>query len=360
MRTAIHSRWLNSTQGEILRALNAKAGGRDTAVRAFCFALPQGETAPEWVPYLPAPDAEGRIVGEDGRWWTVKNSRALCSSVKRKLPIDINHSTEIAGKAGGESPAVAWMPEFQVREDGSTWARADWNERGANAVKSREYGFISPTFDFNGKTREITRFVSAALTNEPNFTTLALNSAGDSEETAMLERILALLGLATTATAEEAERAINKLKSDLERATNAAAAPPLERFVPRADYDQLMTRATNAETALTTEQKRQHDAVADAEIEAATKAGKITPATRDYHRANCSTKEGLESFRAFVKAAPVVVKPGEHVQGQPVDATGADGLTASQRAICAATGMTPEAFATSLKTAQYGPAGAAA
>jgi phage I-like protein len=334
-----------------VRALNAKAAGGETAVRAFCFAIPQGDAAPEWVPYLPPPDAQGRITGEDGRWWTVKNPRALCTAVRRKLPIDINHSSELAAKVGGEAPAVGWMQEFQVREDGSTWARVDWNERGANAVKGKEYAFVSPTFDFSSTTREIKRFVSAGLTNEPNLALPALNSAGHLEENPMLERLLALLGLTANATEEEASRAINKMKSELERATNASNSPPLDKFVPRADHDAVLQRATNAETALQTEKQRQHDAVADAEITAALAAGKITPATKEYHRASCSTEAGLKAFRDYVKVTPVVVKPGEQVQGQPNPADlDANGLTEVQRAICARTGVTPEAFAATLKT----------
>lgn len=344
------------TDLEVHRALNAKAGGGETAVRAFCFELPKGDAAPDWVPFLPSPDSQGRIVGEDGRWWQVKDPRALCSGVKRKLPIDINHSSELQGKLGGESPAVAWMPEFQVRPDGSTWARADWNERGANAVKSREYGFISPTFDFNGKTREITRFISAALTNEPNFTQLALNARANEDTTMMLAELLALLNLPATASVEDAARAINTMKADLQRATNAAAQPPLEKFVPRADYDAVVLRATNAETAVQTEAKRQHDAAADAEVDAAIKAGKVAPATKDFYRATCSTKEGLESFRSFIKGAPVVVSTKESVTGSaPEGNAGADGLTDSQRAICAKTGITPEQFLESRKGIQFGP-----
>ena len=44
-----------------------------------------------------------------------------------------------------------------------------------------------------------------------------------------------------------------------------------------------------------------------AEIEAALGAGKITPATVEYHKASCRQDGGLERFRDFVKAALLYV-----------------------------------------------------
>ena len=65
-------------------------------------------------------------------------------------------------------------------------------------------------------------------------------------------------------------------------------------------------------TASAIEQQLRNDAAAarrtvvDAEIDAALRAGKITPASVDYHRAACADAEGLERFRAFVRGAPTI------------------------------------------------------
>jgi phage I-like protein len=325
------------------RALNA-AADREHAVRAFCLQLPASDAAPEWIPYLPAPDASGRIVGEDGRTWTVGRVRALAAAQKRKLPVDINHSTELAARQGGESPAVGWITGIEVRDDGSTWAKVDWNARGSNALLSRDYGFVSPTFDFNKKTGEITALVSAALVNEPNFISLALNRAGAShEETAMLEQILAALGLTPSASADEALRAINALKADKDRALNAAEHPPIDRFVPRADHDAVLQRATNAESQLAEQKRAEVERIVDAEIDAALKAGKITPATKDYHRAICLQDGGLAKFREYIKAAPAVVQDGGTGSEAPPPG-GHKALTETQRAVCAQLGVSAEDY----------------
>lgn len=332
------------------RALNANGADGDLVVRAICLQMPTGDMAERLIPVLPAPDSQGRIVGEDGRTWILKDVQALAARVKRKLPIDINHSNELAARKGLESPAAGWMQpgDFVVQDDGSLWVKPDWNKRGLNAVKDRDYGFISPTFDFDTKTGEIKRLVSVALVNDPNLTLPALNQRQPTEEeNPMLEQLLAALGVAKDATLETALNAINKLKGDLQTAINQRDTPSLDRFVPRADYDAAVTRATNAEQKLTQRDRKDLEAEVDREIESAVTAGKITPATKDYHRANCLREGGLVEFRKFVASAPVIVQ-GEVQRGKRAEDTAVNGLTENQRAICARLGMTHEQYAKGL------------
>ncbi|MCY1356903.1 Mu-like prophage I protein [compost metagenome] len=171
-------------------------------------------------------------------------------------------------------------------------------------------------FIYDGSGR-IHYFSSFGLTNKPNLTIRALNSEQfpypdhqPTEESDMaLAAILAALGMPEAATEQQAVAFINQLRGDLNTAQNSERAPSLQKFVPRADYDALEQRAVNAEQQL---QQRDKDELAKAinsEIEAALAAGKITPATKDYHVAACQEKGGLDRFRDFVKAAPSVTEP---------------------------------------------------
>ena len=84
-----------------------------------------------------------------------------------------------------------------------------------------------------------------------------------------------------------------------------------------------------------------------AEIDAALKLGKITPATADYHRAACQEEGGLDRFKAFVTAAPVVGEPsGLGAQHQTQTRTA---LNAEQQAMCKQFDVDPEQY---LKTLQ--------
>lgn len=55
--------------------------------------------------------------------------------------------------------------------------------------------------------------------------------------------------------------------------------------MPRGDYDQVMARATNAEQELATFKQQGRDKEIDAELDAATKAGKIAPSSVTFYRA---------------------------------------------------------------------------
>ncbi|MHC8308203.1 phage protease [Pseudomonas sp. GT1P32] len=91
---------------------------------------------------------------------------------------------------------------------------------------------------------------------------------------------MAALGLPDTAIEEQALAATTQLKAAVQ-ATNTEIAN-LEQFVPRADYNALETCATNAEQALATQKKTEHDKAVDVLITSATQAGKVTPATVEW------------------------------------------------------------------------------
>ena len=162
---------------------------------------------------------------------------------------------------------------------------------------------------------------------------------------AILGALQAACGDAVTAesTDEAIVAALNALRRDLDTARAAnAQQPSLDRYVPRADYDALAQRAINAEQALRERERQAHEAEVASAIEAALQAGKITPATVDYHRASCADRAGLERFRAFVAAAPVIAPDTAGIDGQPGDQGRA--LNAIEREVCQALGLSVEQF----------------
>lgn len=270
-----------------------------------------GDTPPEWPELLPAGPA---VEGRDGRTWLFDDVAkasvlSLFTARNAHLPIDWEHATQLRAPKGEEAPAGGWIEGLEIR-NGTLVGKTAWTARAANQITAKEYRYLSPVFDYDPATGRIVRLVSAGLTNTPNLHLRALNS----EETpmnrsaALVAAITGALGLAATADDDAIATAINTVKTDRDtaQALNTERAPSLERFVPRADYDTLLARATNAENTIKDRDSAAHAAAVDAEIEAATKAGKITPATVDYHRATCSDQAGLERFRNFVKAAPTV------------------------------------------------------
>lgn len=289
----------------------------DLVQGALCVEMPDGKV-PDWVDLIPAGPV---ILGNDGRGWRIDNPEAVVTATQalgRDPVVDWEHATMKRWGPPGRAPAAGWIKELRV-ENGMIRGRVEWTAKGRASVEAREYRYLSPVFDHERQTGQIIRLVNAGLTNIPNLRMRSLNQERGREETEMNEheRICQALGLPTNATNEQVLTAINKLQSDLETAANRETVdPPLDRFVPRADYDRVLERATAAETSLDELRQADLDTRIDAAMEAARKAGKITPATEDYHRARCREEGGLEAFQAFVEAAPEVAAPSR-LSGNP-------------------------------------------
>lgn len=277
---------------------------------ALCFEL--SADVPEWVEVLPPGPS---VVGRDGRTWTYNPADVMANTLAHSkgadLPFDYLHATELKAPQGDDAPASGWAREYRVSERGALEARVDWTAKARNSISEREYRYLSPVFTYDASGR-IHRFSSFGLTNKPNLLIKALNAeqVPSMENIPMLAAaIRAALGLPENATEEQAVAAIQALKDAKETALNSEKTPSLALYVPRADYSNLETRALNAEQALAQRDKTQLETAINTEIDAALKAGKITPATKAYHLAACQEQGGLERFRDFVKAAPSVTDP---------------------------------------------------
>lgn len=279
--------------------------------RARNFAF-DGE-APEWVELLPAGPA---IQGQDGRAWTLPDPETLVAAFAQRhtpLVIDWEHASEHRAPQGLDAPAAGWIDRLEVR-GGAIWGHVEWTPRAAGQIQAREYRYLSPVFSYQKTDDRIVQLLSAGLTNQPNLPLTALNRA--EESMAISAPLLNALGLTDGASEAGVIDAIVKLKQDLLTASNRADAPPLERFVPRADYDAALARASNAESRLAALEAQQRDAKVAALLEKALAAGQIVPATQDYYRAMCQTEAGVAAFETFLAKAPAVIGAPSGLDGK--------------------------------------------
>jgi len=310
---------------------------RNTTTNLAAIAInAEGETAPDWIQLTPQGP---NIVGRDGRKWTLPNPEAVVAAFREHgadLPIDFEHATQVKGANGEEAPAVGWINDLDVR-NGALWGRVEWTDAGSNAIKSRSYRYVSPVFTFKRALGDIIKMVSAGLTNSPNLKMAALNKEGSEEECGMKPEILEALGLKEGASDDDVLTAINKLKSDEATARNRAEQPDADKFVPRADYDLALNKVRDFEAA----DKERLDTDIEAAVDAATEAGKISPASRDYHIAACRQEGGLERFTKMVDAAPEIAGKSD-VKGKP--AGEATALNSEEQLICDQMGISVEDF----------------
>lgn len=81
------------------------------------------------------------------------------------LMLDYSHESE--------KEAAAWFKEVYLSEDGKElWARVDWTDDGAEAVRRKKYRYISADFNFSYKDNETMKnhgptLLGAGLTNRP-------------------------------------------------------------------------------------------------------------------------------------------------------------------------------------------------
>lgn len=330
---------------EIARALNAAQLPAGCEAIALNFELPQDGSVPTEIELI-QPGAE--LVGRDGRSWINDDPAGVVAALQARgvdLVIDYDHATEIKAPNGDEAPAAGWVKvdALEIRAGGAIWGPVNWTPRGQAAVANREWRYLSPVLIFQRSTGRIVSLSSIGLVNKPNLYNHALNHEQSRKDEPMDKALLLALGLPETATLQQALNAIAALNADLATAKNRAETPSLDKFVPRADYNALELRATNAETKLADQKKSEFETAINAEIDTALKAGKITPATVEYHRANCRQEGGLEAFKTFAAAAPVVAATSD-LDSKKIPGADATALNAEEQQVCDALGISAKEY----------------
>ena len=309
-----------------------------TSLEALALNFANG-TVPDWIQLTPAgPNIRGR----DGRNWILPDPEAVVSAFRTHgadLPVDFEHATQVKGSKGEPAPAIGWIKDMEVR-GAAIWARVEWNDAGKTALQTKGYRYVSPVFTFAKAAGDILKMVSAGLTNNPNLEMAALNKEeAQHMETMMDKAILEALGLAANASAADAVGAIGKLKEARDTATNTAQNFNADDFVPKADHDLALNRISEFEK----KQKAETETAINTAVDAAIEAGKVAPASRDYHVASCQQAGGLERFQKMVDASPEIVGKSDLDKKDP--AQNKSQLSAEEIAVCHQLGMTEKDFA---------------
>jgi phage I-like protein len=292
------------------------------------------------------------VKGRDNREWKNPNPKQTAINSNARLaflPVDENHSTDLAAPKGGASPAMGWMKNLCADENGAIWAEVEWTERGRGALVKKEYRFISPVFLYNEKS-EINCILRAALTNTPNLNLPALNAERPENivtEVHMNEELLAALGLGETATEAEAlaaARALNAAKSPAKPQADTSAVD-LAAYAPRADLSAMEARALAAEKQLAELDAAALLRDAEAAVDEAIKNRKVPPASREEYLAFCSTKEGLEKMKTIFSKSPAIIGAETQApEGAPPAAGGGAALNAEETALARAMGYSTEEY----------------
>ena len=321
----------------------AGQGGIERIILAVALNFTTSESGlPDRIDLLPAGK---RITGRDGRAWNNTNPSAVVERTNNAgidLVLDFEHASELKAPKGEPAPAAAWLNDLRVEVDGRITAAVNrWTPKGGRAVRAGDYRYVSPAVNYDPRTMEIVGIASAGLTNKPNLPLAALNHEQQEEQT-MLKKILAKLGLPEDASEDMALNAIGKMHTDLQTALNSAATPSLDKFVPRADYETALNRATTAEAKIADADKAKLEGEIETAINEALTAGKIAPASKEFYVATCRSEGGLAKFKQFIASAPKIVADsgmgGKTPEGEKT------ALNAQEKDIIAKMGVTEEEY----------------
>ncbi|MGD9539083.1 MAG: phage protease [Alphaproteobacteria bacterium] len=336
-----------------------------TSIFTASVALPA--EPPEWVHLMPL----GAIEGRDGRRHQLGDAQAVIAAsqaLAMDWPIDFDHAMDLAAP-GTQAPAAGWIKELQARADG-IWGRVEWTERGAAAVKAKEYRYLSPVYDVAKKTDEIVRIRRAGLTNNPALYLQAVTASSQRKEDSMPNTMTAvakalgqkedadekaIVAAAETVAQQHSEAtsalaviaqaagiaidtAPDELATAIAEKIKDAAAPDPAKYVSTAAFNELAKKHEDLAKSI-----GERDAAAA--VDTAIAAGKLTPAERDWGLRYA--RRDPEDFAVAMAKRPAIFRPGSDVpKGDPKP--GADGLTEDERQVARALGVGTEAYAKEL------------
>lgn len=342
----------------------------DALLASHAVALDGSGQAPEWVQLIPA----GRFAGRDGRGPYVLNDATAVLAATEQLGldpvVDYDHQTDLAATkgVGGVAPAAGWIKALEARADG-IWGRIEWTDKGAAAVASREYRYISPVF-LHTKSGQVLKLLRAGLTNNPNLQLAALasqetpltklqpegetmeellnklaaefglpaDSDGDAivaharhlnaRATAQATAIAAMAKAAGGREDDDADAVVAAVQSAIDKADDQAGVPDPNKYVPAEMLTSLQAQVRELMADKTSQV-----------VDQAIKAGKVPPANREW--AVAYHAKDPDGFAKFLDGQPAIITPGEARSGQ---AKGEVTLDADDLALCSSMGIDPEEF----------------
>ena len=294
--------------------------------------------APEIISVLPlghVKSAKGEF-GVDGESFAAMKAQIAQRGVD--LVVDYEHQT----LTGEQAPAAGWVKELFL-DDGQIKARVEWTDRAKAYLSNREYRYLSPVITVRKADNKAMGLHSIALTNTPAIEHMeaivnSLNFEGGQNTMDFMKELAKLLGLGEDATEEQVKEALkacleeNKsLKESAAEAGKQQQPPEDDKVVANKEVCELLGLKAGAATAdvaaaimalkggniggvnLVEQVKSLEAKLADRDaeeaVEMALKAGKITPAQREW--AKGYALKNLEDFRGFVEKAPQVVPMGD-------------------------------------------------
>jgi len=282
---------------------------------------------PQFIAVLGELPGEGLVripLAKLGRWFKGKLKFSITPADVAKIVmnfakrtadvvIDYDHGTEYAAGKGQPVPASGWLKEIEPETDGQgiLWGLADFTEKARAMLAAKEYKYLSAVIDWGARDRtsgeqQGATITSVALTNVPvleQMPAIALSEAGwVVEESTERREQMAVKKLILADRAACTARAV--LEDGTETVLSVEGLTPNPKVICLAD----IKRAADGRFDFAVLSDTEHPVAPEVframavqqELDAAVKAGKITPAQRP--SIEKLALSDLAAFREFIAA----------------------------------------------------------
>ena len=316
--------------------------------------------APETISVLPL----GHVLSSKGDFDVDEESfRAMKDQIAQRgvdLVVDYEHQT----LKGCEAPAAGWVKALKL-EDGAIKADVEWTERGAEYLKNKEYRYLSPVVNVRRSDNKAIGLHSLALTNTPAIEGMtpivnSQNFEGGSINMEFIKKLAEMLGLGEDATEEQVLESLkaclaeNKSLKDAQQPSNDVVIANkavcellgLKAGAQASDVSAKIMElkggtidGVNVVEELKALKLQNAERDANDAVTLALKAGKITPAQKDWAKSYALSDP--KGFGAFMEKAPQIVPMGE-IELEDTKALKDDTLDAETLLVCKQLGIDPE------------------
>lgn len=312
---------------------------------------------PEKIPILPLGHVRSSKGDFDVDEESFETMKAQIAQRGVDLVVDYEHQT----LKGVEAPAAGWVKALKA-ENGQIWAEVDWTPRGRQYLENREYRYISPVV--LARNAKAVGLHSLALTNTPaimGMTPIVNSESFEGGQDGMDKQKLAeALGLGADASEEQILEAVKNQLAELKR-LKEQMPEDCDKVVANKQVCELLGLKAGAETAEVTAkimelkggiidgvnvtaklvelEKKEKTREAEGAVTLALKAGKITPAQKDW--ATQYALDNPQGFASFVEKAPQVV-PMDQLKLDSITPLKNDALDAETLLVCKQLGISAE------------------
>lgn len=287
--------------------------------------------APEVISVLPF----GHVVSQKGEFDVDEESLAAMKEQIAQRGVDLVVDYEHQTLTGERAPAAGWVKEL-FAEDGHIKARVEWTIPAKQYLENKEYRYLSPVITVRKSDNKATGLHSLALTNTPaiEHMTAIVNSEnfeGGHTNMEIIKKLAKLLGLPEDATEEQVEAALEACVAENKALKDGQQPPADENVVANKAVCELLGLKAGAAAAdvsakimelkggivdgvnvveeLKALKAQNAKRDADEAVTLALKAGKITPAQKEW--ATSYALSDPKGFGSFVEKAPQIVPMGE-------------------------------------------------